>query len=201
MASTEIFFNATSLSVPKKSLPFIRMRFTVLPLIFIVPSSAMSTPGYFLISSSSIEPSGTRNAAVLNTSVSSDAVTGGTWAVTTALLSRIPSTGRLMTPQSVSLFLCTVTFFSWVTHPTNEIRKRYLAAGAVILNLPSVSLAAPALNTVSGKVYNCTVAACKGFSSSAPITTPLNVPFFVWALTAIEKKRVNRNSLYLINVD
>ena len=105
--STEIFFNAISLSVPKKSFPFIRIRFTVFPFIFMVPSSAISTPGYFFMSSSSIEPSGTRNAAVLNTSVSSAAVTGGTSAVTTAAFSATASVESSILPKS--------TFFPFAT--------------------------------------------------------------------------------------
>ena len=106
------FFMAVWVSPVINSLPSTRIFFTSLPLMVIFPSSSTCAPGNRFTSSSMVEPSGVRYAALLYIKVSSFTVTFSACAVTCVSLSMMASAVIWTVPMARSLSFSIMSFLT-----------------------------------------------------------------------------------------
>ena len=104
------FFITASLFPVMKSRPSILNFFTLLPLMVMAPSSSIFAPGSASTSASMTEPSGTRKASALYTSVSSFTTIFGMLAVTCAPSSCTASVSISISPRASRCPRCLVTW-------------------------------------------------------------------------------------------
>ena len=106
------FFMAVCVSPVMNSFPSTRIFFTSLPLMVIFPLSSTCAPGSRFTSSSMVEPSGVRYAALLYIKVSSLIVTFRACAVTCVSLSRMASAVNCTVPMARSLSFSIMSFLT-----------------------------------------------------------------------------------------
>ena len=97
-------------SLPKKGFPFTKILLTSLPLIFILPSESISTPGNFFSKSSTVASFCVLKDFTLNSKVSFLIVTGAAVLITTS--SNALLTSRLILPNSTIGLVRLIFFFS-----------------------------------------------------------------------------------------
>ena len=150
---------------PKNSLPSTRICRTSFPLCVILPSSSMTMPGSFLMSSSTIEPGGTVKAAALYITVSSTTVISGSLPSTTASAIIVASSRRRMScTRLLPLLPLRLSWNVCALKPMNDTFTVYFPAGTPgMRNKPFSCVCLPA-TILPVESLTATLAPGNGFS-------------------------------------